>query len=340
MAKIYLKPTVQWYKDQIGYSSGSSKSSKYSKELDAVKFYNYPKNGAANWCAIFDDCGIYENAIDASVSEVRAMVYEPNNDNCGAGCAQKIDYFKKAKAWYPHKAKGCPAQIGDQIFFGASQYKSSSNPLGAYHTGVVIDWDSKGLYTAEGNTNGKGDVSKRFYAYSDKKILGFGRPNWTGVEPPEEKKDEKPEPTPAPSAPATPVLTSEKIDSLAKEVISGKYGNYPERKTKLNSLGYGDIYSQVQARVNELLKDDGSTSGAPAQPVETTKYTVSAKGGLWLRKSPPSNKDSVSGDLAGGKIVCMSYGDTFVEQKRDNKWSYGTYNGKSGWTCNAYLTKK
>ena len=337
MAEIYLKPTVQWYKDQIGYSSGSSKSSKYSKKLDSVKFYNFPKDGAANWCAVYNDCGIYENAINASVSDVRALVYEPNIDNCGAGCAQKIDYFKKAKAWYPHKVKGCPAQIGDQIFFGASQYKSSSNPLGAYHTGVVIDWDSRGLYTAEGNTNGKGDVSKRFYAYSDKKILGFGRPKWTGVEPPKDKKDENTEP----SAPTTsPAITSDKIDSLAREVINGKYGNYPERKTKLNSLGYGDIYSQVQARVNEILKGDNFVPSAPVQSTEPVKYKVIARGGLFLRKNPPSDTNSIDGTYAGAKIVCMNYGDSFVETKRSNKWSYGTYKGKSGWACNKYLAKE
>lgn len=342
MAKIYIKPTVQWYKDQIGYSSGSSKSSKYSKKLDSVKFYNYPKDGAANWCAIFDDCGIYENAIDATVSDVRALVYEPNSDNCGAGCAQKIQYFKSAGKWYPHKVKGCPAQIGDQIFFGSDSYKSSSNPLGAYHTGVVIDWDGSGLYTAEGNTNGKGDVSKRFYSYSDSRILGFGRPNWTGSEPPKEEKDEKPEPTTTPSAPEpapTPVLTEEKIDALAKEVINGKYGNYPERKTNLNSLGYGDIYSVVQARVNEILKNGNSAPSAPTQS-EPVEYKVTAKGGLWLRKNPPSDTNNTNGNSAGSKILCMSYGDTFVETKRSNKWSYGSYNGKTGWACNEYLTKK
>ena len=344
MAKIYRNPTIQWYKDQIGYSSGSSKSSKYSKTLDAVNFYNYPKNGAANWCAIFDDCGIYENAIDATVSEVRAMVYEPNNDNCGAGCAQKIQYFKNAGRWYPHKAKGCPASIGDQVFFGSSSYKSSSNPLGAYHTGVVIDWDGRGIYTAEGNTNGKGDVSKRFYEYGDSRLLGYGRPNWTGDEPPkEESKDDDTKPTPAPSTPETPVLDFEKIDALAKEVIRGKYGNYPERKTKINSLGYGDIYSQVQARVNEILNHTSTTNPTPSKPVEddnAVKYVVTAKSGLYLRKTPPSDTNNTNGSAAGSTILCMGWGDTFEEIERSNKWSYGIYKGKYGWACNVYLAKR
>ena len=41
------------------------------------------------------------------------------------------------------------------------------------------------------------------------------------------------------------------IDEIAKEVIAGKWGNYPERKNKL--LAAGSDYSKVQARVNEML---------------------------------------------------------------------------------------
>lgn len=42
------------------------------------------------------------------------------------------------------------------------------------------------------------------------------------------------------------------IDIIAKEVINGKWGNYPERKEKLEKAGYD--YEQVQKKVNELLK--------------------------------------------------------------------------------------
>lgn len=42
------------------------------------------------------------------------------------------------------------------------------------------------------------------------------------------------------------------IDEIAKEVIDGKWKNYPERKTLLEKAGYN--YSEVQNRVNELLK--------------------------------------------------------------------------------------
>lgn len=39
------------------------------------------------------------------------------------------------------------------------------------------------------------------------------------------------------------------IEQLAKDVINGKYGNGEERKQKL-----GDLYNEVQKRVNEILK--------------------------------------------------------------------------------------
>ena len=42
------------------------------------------------------------------------------------------------------------------------------------------------------------------------------------------------------------------IDEVAQEVIRGKYGNGDERKKKLEAEGYN--YSQVQAKVNELMK--------------------------------------------------------------------------------------
>lgn len=41
------------------------------------------------------------------------------------------------------------------------------------------------------------------------------------------------------------------LDEIARDVIEGKYGNYPERKEKLEKEGYN--YREVQNRVNEML---------------------------------------------------------------------------------------
>lgn len=46
--------------------------------------------------------------------------------------------------------------------------------------------------------------------------------------------------------------TTKSVDTLAREVIQGKWGNGTDRKNKLTAAGYN--YSAVQKRVNELLK--------------------------------------------------------------------------------------
>ena len=47
------------------------------------------------------------------------------------------------------------------------------------------------------------------------------------------------------------VDNSTNIDAIARDVIAGKYGNGNERKNKL-----GNLYEEVQKRVNEILKNN------------------------------------------------------------------------------------
>lgn len=54
MSEVSYKAVVNTALAEIGYQ-GSFKSSKYSADLDKVKFYNYPKQGSVFWCAIFYD---------------------------------------------------------------------------------------------------------------------------------------------------------------------------------------------------------------------------------------------------------------------------------------------
>lgn len=52
--------------------------------------------------------------------------------------------------------------------------------------------------------------------------------------------------------PADLSTTKKSVDTIAREVIRGDWGNGDERKKKLIAAGYD--YSAVQKRVNELLK--------------------------------------------------------------------------------------
>lgn len=50
----------------------------------------------------------------------------------------------------------------------------------------------------------------------------------------------------------TKTSTKKSVETIAKEVIDGKWGTGNTRKTKLTNAGYN--YNEVQAKVNELLK--------------------------------------------------------------------------------------
>ena len=65
------------------------------------------------------------------------------------------------------------------------------------------------------------------------------------------------------------------VDELAREVIRGDWGNGQDRKDKLTAAGYN--YSEVQGRVNEILRSN--VSSAPASDVIT--YTVKRGDTLW-----------------------------------------------------------
>ena len=48
------------------------------------------------------------------------------------------------------------------------------------------------------------------------------------------------------------VASIDMVEEIAKEVISGKWGNGAERREKLTAAGYD--YSVIQKKVNEILK--------------------------------------------------------------------------------------
>ena len=72
------------------------------------------------------------------------------------------------------------------------------------------------------------------------------------------------------------------IDAIARDVITGKYGNGNERKNKL-----GNLYEEVQKRVNEILKNNvlqetiyivksGDTLSGIAQKYKTTYQKIAS----------------------------------------------------------------
>ena len=57
--------------------------------------------------------------------------------------------------------------------------------------------------------------------------------------------------------PLSPQAPAKSVDEVAKDVIAGKYGNYPERKALLEAEGYN--YAEVQSHVDAMLAPAPST---------------------------------------------------------------------------------
>ena len=245
MASLYRKPCVTSAEADIGYESDGLWN-KYAERLDACDFFAGcgKKNGAVDYCAIAYCDWLFENVIvdsgEADDNDRKYMVHYAmyQSDECctSAGCTQQANAYKNNGAWSEDYAD---LAVGYQVFF-----KKSNGAI--YHTGICVDWNDEGFYTVEANVNSY-HTEKRFYKYGDSKVAGFGIPRFDGYEL-----------AAAPSAPSAPVeekpeFNDDLIDQLARKCINGDFGNYPLRKQKLNSLGYGNIYSIVQRRVNEII---------------------------------------------------------------------------------------
>jgi len=92
----------------------------------------------------------------------------------------------------------------------------------------------------------------------------------------------------------TPTPTKD-IDTLAREVINGDWGNGEERKQRLTDAGYD--YNQVQARVNEILAGD--------KPAPTPSKDL-----LTLVKK------TIRGDFGNGEARKKALGDNYAEVQR------------------------
>ena len=220
-------------------NAGSNNWTKYARDLAAAGYYNGNKNGYA-WCDVFNDwCA-------KAAQEVICQ-----SGPYGAGCGNSMQYYKNAGRFDKNP------KIGDQIFF---RY---SGTTGADHTGIVVAVDSKWVTTVEGNSGNC--VQQRRYDRKDSTILGYGHPKYAA--------EQTVKPAAQPTKPSAQPSSKKSIDEIAREVISGKWGNGAERMNKLTNAGYN--YADVQARVNIIL------SGKSAKSVtEIAKEVIAGKWGV------------------------------------------------------------
>ena len=100
----------------------------------------------------------------------------------------------------------------------------------------------------------------------------------------------------------TPTPTKD-IDTLAREVINGDWGNGQDRKDRLTRAGYD--YAKVQARVNEIL------AGDKPKPQPTPSVDI-----LTLVKK------TIRGDFGNGEARKKALGSNYAEVQRQVNLNY------------------
>lgn len=211
------------------------------------------------WCAysvsaIMQDCGF----IGKYIRQIEG----------GAGTIPRFSDGRYG-TWF-RKGDKAP-QAGDLIFF---RYGGSyTDKYHADHVGIVESVIGNGITTLEGNVEGKSgnwaatSTFKRKTRYlNDSSVYAFYRPYW--------KADT-----------SSGSTVSKSIETIAKEVIDGKWGNGEARKNALTKAGYD--YQKVQAKVNEMFSEQTAVRKGNIVKVKqgATSYGTNKRLSDWVYNS-------------------------------------------------------
>lgn len=219
-ANDVLKVARSW----LGYSESNGKY----KEI--LKVYNAHKplargtkiKNTDHWCDCFvSACAIKAGAVDLIGTEI--------------GCEKHVAIFKKKGIWI-EDGKIKP-QVGDIILFNWND-NTQPNDGQSDHIGIVEQVYGNTIVCIEGNLNDA--VARRTINVGWGYIRGFARPKYAAA-----------------TETVAPVA-KKSIDTIAREVIRGAWGNGIMRKNALLKAGYD--YKKVQAKVEELLANPAKKS--------------------------------------------------------------------------------
>lgn len=182
-----------------------------------IDIYNAHKPLARNYRVRYTDewCATFASAVAIAAKATDIIPTE-------CSCSKMIELFKALGSWM--EADSYVPKAGDYILYDWDDSGKGENTGNPEHIGIVEKVVDGVITVIEGNY--KQSVARRELAVNGRYIRGFGVPKYT-VD----------------------------IDTLAREVISGKYGSGEARKIAL-----GANYEAVQKRVNELLKSPASKS--------------------------------------------------------------------------------
>lgn len=190
-----------------------------------IDIYNAHKPLARGYKVKYTDewCATFVSAVAIKVGCTDIIPTE-------CSCPKMIELFKKLGTW--NESDSRTPNPGDIIFYDWEDSGSGDNKGTANHVGIVEKVSGGTITVIEGNYNEA--VKRRSIKVNGKYIRGYGVPKYDAE-----------------------TTTIKSVTEVAKEVIDGKWGNGNTRRNKLTNAGYN--YSEVQAKVNELLSEKSTT---------------------------------------------------------------------------------
>lgn len=218
---------------------------------------------------------------------------------------------------------------GDAILYDWADTGKGDNVGSPDHVGVVTYVNSKTGYIEVVEGNYSKACKKRTISINGRYIRGFIVPKYTDNAVADDKGSKNAD-----------------YQTIAREVIAGKWGTGTTRVEKLTKAGYDA--SSVQKLVNDIL-NTGVKSGSQKKVIATEQYTIVTKeyddtfvttAALYLRNGAGKDRKSLTLMPKGATVVC----DGCFTVRDNDHWLYVHYDSKNtkyeGFCHSGYLKRK
>ena len=253
-------------------------------------------------------------------------------------CYYLIEAAKKMGIWVENDAY--VPSMGDYVLYNWADSGIGDNTGTPDHVGMVTYVNKSAGYFVVTEGNYSDSVKKRTVSINGRYIRGFITPKYTdGTDVPTNTNQQQ---------------AGKSVDTIAREVISGLWGNGADRKANLEKQGYD--YAEVQRKVNEIL-NGSAPSPSPANTIipmdKKVTATCSAKkfdkayagtyrttANLYMRNDAGTNKKALV--LMPKDIKVQCYGYYNVDPATGVNWLYiqVSLDGVqyTGFSCISYLS--
>lgn len=292
-----------------------------------IDLYNSQKNLPRGYKMKYTDawCAATVSALAIELGYEEIMPIE-------CSCAQLIKKAKEMGIWIENDSY-IPLP-GDEVLYDWDDSGKGDNTGNPDHVGFVIEvYEAAGYFVVE-EGNYEDSVKKRTMSINGKFIRGFISPKYNSEYPAWKDDTVKVE--------SSSKLKDEK--TIAREVISGKWGNGETRKKKVTSAGYD--YQKVQDWVNKIVNTPKPTTSKVVTATCKAKrrdnkiagtYVTTAD--LYCRNDAGKNKKALCKIPKGTKVSNYGYYNLFGGVR----WLYVqfTLNGVqyTGFSSSKYLKK-